>query len=143
MNTLFDCVCALARDKAARGGNHVRFRFDPEQGHLSKLFYSDNGDALRQAALAVIIDVGWNHHVAYPTGLILPAPRIPWLWDIPRETPRLGTAEQAWRYAQALNIDPERVIAIESDRVHGIHVREESRNGYRMIPSRPFPEWTR
>lgn len=138
---LFDAVCTLARQKAARGGNHVWFTFADDATTVPPLRFSEHGDAFPTvASLTTVLACGYDNYVAYPSGLVLPIARIPWLWDTLTDVvPRLGTAEQAERFA-----DPDDVFTVPSTHVHGVHVRRDRANGlYQMIAARPFPEWTR
>lgn len=132
-NALLDFACRESARKAAAGNQIVRF--DWTEGTMPDMRF---GDDVPLGPLAVIIDRGWDAWVAYPSGLVQPLPRVNWFWLFPNGSIRLGTAEQAWAYAQRLRLDPASVVAAPADRVHGTCVRN---NQERLIQAGTFPSW--
>lgn len=138
-----ETLLVLAREKASRGANVVRFR-----DH--NLRYDTDEP---RGPLASIMNEGWDEWIVYPSGLAVQAPRVNWLWVVYNwrgrnkrsydHTPRIGTAEQAFRFLKASADDLTYVEAASPEQIHGTCVRFDNPKlgTYELVQARAFPHW--
>ncbi len=81
--------------------------------------------------------------VVYPSGLVIPYSRVPWVWRVTDREFRLGNAVQAATYAARMRIDPYTVFPVPAQNLHGLQVRIDTDNRwlYKFVSPRSFPAW--